>query len=128
MLTDVDAVFCDWGGPDQAAIGRITLEALDQMTFAAGSMGLKIAAACDVIRAKGHLAAMGRLQDARAIIEGRAGPGVRPNPRQGQRVQHPLLHRPAKSTRLSTTRQVEPGPRRLLSTLAALHRRSDHRH
>lgn len=77
MLTDVEAVFRDWGGPDQAAIGRITPDALDQMDFAAGSMGPKIIAACDFVRAGGQLAGIGRLQDARAIIEGRAGTQIR---------------------------------------------------
>jgi carbamate kinase len=76
MLTDVEAVFRDWGKPDQAAIGTITPDALDEMTFAAGSMGPKIAAACDFVRADGVLAGIGRLQDARAIIEGRAGTRV----------------------------------------------------
>lgn len=77
MLTDVEAVFRDWGGPDQAAIGAITPDALDAMTFAAGSMGPKIAAACDFVRAGGAMAGIGRLQDARAIVEGRAGTQVR---------------------------------------------------
>ncbi len=77
MLTDVEAVLRDWGGPDQAAIGAITPDALDAMTFAAGSMGPKIAAACDFVRAGGAMAGIGRLQDARAIVEGRAGTQVR---------------------------------------------------
>ena len=77
MLTDVEAVFRDWGGPDQAAIGNITPDALDAMTFAAGSMGPKIAAACDFVRAGGKLAGIGRLEDARSILEGRAGTLVR---------------------------------------------------
>jgi carbamate kinase len=77
MLTDVEAVFRDWGGPDQTAIRAITPDALDQTTFAAGSMGPKIAAACDFVRGGGTLAGIGRLQDARAIVEGRAGTQVR---------------------------------------------------
>ncbi|KPP88536.1 MAG: carbamate kinase ArcC [Rhodobacteraceae bacterium HLUCCA08] len=77
MLTDVAAVFRDWGGPDQAAIGCVTPDALDAMSFAAGSMGPKITAACDFVRAGGTLAGIGRLQDARAIVEGRAGTQVR---------------------------------------------------
>lgn len=77
MLTDVEAVFRDWGGPDQAAIGCISPDALDAMEFATGSMGPKITAACDFVRAGGRLAGIGRLQDARAIIEERAGTQVR---------------------------------------------------
>ncbi len=77
MLTDVEAVFRDWGGPDQSAIGRITPDALDAISFAAGSMGPKIAAACEFVRAGGTMAGIGRLQDARAVVEGRAGTQVR---------------------------------------------------
>jgi carbamate kinase len=80
MLTDVEAVFRDWGGPDQAAIGSITPDALDAMTFATGSMGPKITAACDFVRAGGTMAGIGRLQDARRIVEGVAGTQVRMEP------------------------------------------------
>ena len=80
MLTDVEAVFRDWGGPDQAAIGRITPDALDAMEFAAGSMGPKITAACGFVRTGGQMAGIGRLQDARAIVEGRAGTQIRLDP------------------------------------------------
>ena len=80
MLTDVEAVFRDWGGPDQAAIAEITPDALDAMDFAAGSMGPKITAACNFVRSGGSMAGIGRLQDARAIVEGRAGTQVRIDP------------------------------------------------
>jgi carbamate kinase len=77
MLTDVEAVFRDWGGPDQSAIRQITPEALDKMRFAAGSMAPKITAACDFVRAGGGLAGIGRLSDARAILEGKAGSQIK---------------------------------------------------
>ena len=80
MLTDVEAVFRDWNGPDQAAIAKISPDALDAMDFAAGSMGPKITAACDFVRSGGSIAGIGRLQDARAIVEGRAGTQVRIDP------------------------------------------------
>ncbi|MBC7739326.1 MAG: carbamate kinase [Candidatus Saccharibacteria bacterium] len=76
MLTDVEAVFRDWGGPDQAALETISPDELDAMTFATGSMGPKIAAACEFVRAGGKMAGIGRLQDARAILEGRTGTRV----------------------------------------------------
>lgn len=78
MLTDVEAVFRDWGGPDQAAIRQITPDALDEMHFAAGSMGPKITAACDFVRAGGGFAGIGKLSDARALLEGRAGTQIKP--------------------------------------------------
>ncbi len=80
MLTDVEAVFRDWGGPDQTAIGPISPDALETMSFAEGSMGPKIAAACDFVRSGGRMAGIGRLQDARAIVEERAGTRVRIEP------------------------------------------------
>ncbi len=77
MLTDVAAVMRDWGTPTEAAINSITPDALDKMSFAAGSMGPKIAAASAFVRAGGTIAGIGRLQDARAILEGRAGTQIR---------------------------------------------------
>ncbi len=76
MLTDVAAVMRDWGTKAEAAISTITPDALDKMSFAAGSMGPKIAAASAFVRAGGTLAGIGRLQDARAILEGSAGTRV----------------------------------------------------
>ncbi len=76
MLTDVAAVMRDWGTPTEAAISNITPDALDKMSFAAGSMGPKIAAARAFVRSGGKLAGIGTLQDARAILEGRAGTRV----------------------------------------------------
>jgi carbamate kinase len=73
MLTDVKAVFRDWGGADQSAIGRITPDALADLRFPAGSMGPKVTAACDFVRAGGHMAGIGRLEDALAIVERRVG-------------------------------------------------------
>lgn len=76
MLTDVEAVFQNWGSPDQTAISTITPDALDDLPFASGSMGPKIIAACDFVRAGGKVAGIGRLQDARSIVEGRTGTRV----------------------------------------------------
>ena len=77
MLTDVAAVMRDWGKPTEAVLRNITPDALDMMAFAAGSMGPKIAAANAFVRAGGALAGIGTLQDARAILEGRAGTQIR---------------------------------------------------
>ncbi len=77
MLTDVAAVMRDWGTPKEAAIDKTTPDALDKLAFAAGSMGPKIAAASSFVRQGGMLAGIGRLQDARDIVEGRAGTVIR---------------------------------------------------
>jgi carbamate kinase len=77
MLTDVAAVMRDWGTPAQSAIKKITPDALSKMAFAAGSMGPKVAAAIAFVRGGGNLVGIGQLQDARAILEGRAGTQIK---------------------------------------------------
>ncbi|KQZ96272.1 carbamate kinase [Mesorhizobium sp. Root157] len=73
MLTDVEAVYENWGTPKQASIQRATPAALAGMSFAAGSMGPKVEAACTFASIDGRIAGIGRLEDARAILEGRKG-------------------------------------------------------
>lgn len=76
MLTDVPAVFADWGRPDQRALDDVTPQALAAMDFAAGSMGPKVRAACDFVNRTGGLAGIGALDDASAILARRAGTRV----------------------------------------------------
>jgi carbamate kinase len=73
MLTDVEAVWENWRTVEARAIGRAAPEALEKLEFAAGSMGPKVEAACDFVRATGGRAGIGALEDAVAIVEGRAG-------------------------------------------------------
>ena len=73
MLTDVDAVYMDWGAPAQKAILRSSPAALAQVPFAAGSMGPKVDAACRFAAATGKSAAIGALADLGRIIAGEAG-------------------------------------------------------
>ena len=79
MLTDASAVYVDWGKPTQRAIRRTSPEALAGVTFAAGSMGPKVEAACRFAAATGKLAAIGALQDLNRIIAGEAGTTVCPS-------------------------------------------------
>jgi carbamate kinase len=78
MLTDAEAVYCDWGTPSQRQIRRASPAALSAMNFAAGSMGPKVDAACRFARATGHVAAIGALADLGRIIAGEAGTTVSP--------------------------------------------------
>ncbi len=73
MLTDVDAVYMDWGTPAQKAILRSSPAALANVPFAAGSMGPKVEAACRFAAATGKSAAIGSLADLARIIAGAAG-------------------------------------------------------
>lgn len=80
LLTDVAAVFQNFGSTDQNAIGSTTPEALAELNLAPGSMGPKVAAASAFVSASGKLAGIGRLADARAVLEGFAGTRVLPSP------------------------------------------------
>jgi len=73
MLTDVTAVFADWGTPDAWPIHRGSPEDLAARTFAAGSMGPKVEAACRFATASSGFAAIGSLGDAEAMLHGDAG-------------------------------------------------------
>ncbi len=86
MLTDVEAVFSGWGTPDQVALAETSPGALDAMAFAPGSMGPKISAACAFVLAGGALAGIGRLADARGIVEGRAGTRVLADGKAGSKA------------------------------------------
>lgn len=80
MLTDVDAVYTDWGEARQRPISRATPAELKAMAFAAGSMGPKVAAACAFAEQTGGRAGIGALDDALAILSGRAGTTVQSAP------------------------------------------------
>ena len=73
MLTDVEAVWQDWGEPGARPIRRASPEALEGLAFAAGSMGPKVEAAAAFVRETGGLAGIGRLADAGRILSGQAG-------------------------------------------------------
>jgi len=73
IVTDVDAVYVDWGTPGQRAIRRATPEALAGTEFGAGSMGPKVRAACSFVEETGGLAAIGSIEDTPALLRGEAG-------------------------------------------------------
>ena len=76
MLTDAEAVYVDWGKPTQKAIRRASPTELQKLSFAAGSMGPKVTAACQFAAATGKNAAIGALADLNKIIAGEAGTTV----------------------------------------------------
>ena len=73
MLTDVDAVYVDFGKPVARAIARAGADSLRSEDFAAGSMGPKVAAAKRFAALTGKVAAIGRIEDASAIVRQAAG-------------------------------------------------------
>jgi carbamate kinase len=78
MVTDVDAVYADWGTPQQKRLEHVTPSQMADYEFAAGSMGPKVAAAVGFVEQTGKRAAIGGLQDIEAIVAGTAGTQVRP--------------------------------------------------
>ena len=79
LLTDVDAVYDGWGTLKKKPIRHATPKELQKHTFAEGSMGPKVEAACAFVEATGGGAGIGRMSDAFAILEGRAGTCIRQN-------------------------------------------------
>ncbi|WP_011583182.1 MULTISPECIES: carbamate kinase [Chelativorans] len=73
MLTDVDGVYKAWGTEHQRRIERIRPDEIDPGDFPPGSMGPKVEAAAAFASAKGRIAGIGKLEDARAILERRSG-------------------------------------------------------
>ena len=73
MLTDVDAVYRDYGQPNARRLRRVSPGALREWFFEAGSMGPKVQAAIEFVEATGGLAGIGALKDAQAILDGEAG-------------------------------------------------------
>lgn len=72
IATDTEAVFLDWGTPEQRAIVSAHPDALSQYSFAAGSMGPKVEAAIAFARSGGD-AHIGALPHLAAMLDGIAG-------------------------------------------------------
>jgi carbamate kinase len=76
MLTDVPAVYTGFGTPAARELRRVTPDQLAAFEFPAGSMGPKVEAACRFVLGGSPRACIGRLDDVRNILEGRAGTTV----------------------------------------------------
>lgn len=80
MATDVDAIYRDFGTPQQAAIGRTTPSQLGAMPLPAGSMGPKAEAAMSFVNRTGRPAAIGTLAQLGGVVAGELGTRVEPEP------------------------------------------------
>ncbi len=76
IVTDVDAVYEDWGGPGQRAIRSATPGELGASEFAAGSMGPKVRAACWFAERAGGFAAIGSIDHTQGLLSGESGTRV----------------------------------------------------
>ena len=73
LLTDVEAVFRDFGTETQSAIRQVSPEDAVRLDLPDGSMAPKVAAAATFVSDRARFASVGRLEDALAMLEGRAG-------------------------------------------------------
>jgi carbamate kinase len=73
LLTDVPVVQADWGTAFAREIRKAAPWELRKLSFADGSMGPKIEAACRFVDATGGVAGIGALADTREILNGRRG-------------------------------------------------------
>ncbi|CAN5120152.1 carbamate kinase [soil metagenome] len=76
ILTDVPAVLVAFGTPSEEPLRDVTVAQLEALTFPAGSMGPKVAAACRFVKATGGRAAIGSLDEAADVISGVSGTQV----------------------------------------------------
>lgn len=77
IATDVDGVYTGWGTPEQKRLGAVTVDEVVGMNLPAGSMGPKVAAACQFAAKTGKEAVIGSLADIDEIVKGAAGTRVR---------------------------------------------------
>ncbi len=68
MATDVDAVYLDWGKPEQRAIGITTPSGVAALSLPAGSMGPKVEAAAGFVQRTGKRAAIGTLGELQGVV------------------------------------------------------------
>lgn len=77
ILTDAPSIALDWGTPDQKEIKEVSPEKLKEYSFAKGSMGPKVEAVCRFAETGKGFGAVGRLEDALDILNGKAGTIIR---------------------------------------------------
>jgi carbamate kinase len=89
ILTDVDAVYADFGTPGQRALGRLTAREAERLdaagTFGAGSMAPKVRAAVTFVRATGGRAIITELHHGRAAVRGEIGTTILPDAAEAAR-------------------------------------------
>jgi len=82
ILTDVDAVYRDWGTPRQAPLRRLTLTQAEALLagggLASGSMRPKVEAAVLFVRGGGRRAVIAKLESGPAALTGASGTTIVP--------------------------------------------------
>jgi carbamate kinase len=82
ILTDVDAVYADWGKPTRRPLRRITVPEVEELdrerAFGEGSMAPKVRAAAKYVRQTGGRAIITELSRGSDAVAGRAGTEIVP--------------------------------------------------
>ena len=78
LATDVDAVYHDWGTPEERRIAHASPGDFRHQDFPAGSMGPKVEAACTFVENTGRRATIGSLEDIQGMVAGEAGTVIEP--------------------------------------------------
>jgi len=77
ITTDVSGIFLDAGLPTRRSVRSASPEIFARTSFAAGSMGPKVAAACAFVKTTGKRAVIGSRDQIEAMLQGEAGTQVR---------------------------------------------------
>jgi carbamate kinase len=78
LLTDVPNIEINWRTPEAKPLHDTTAAELRRYTFEAGTMAPKVDAACRFVERTGRMAAIGAIEDAERIMQGKAGTRVWP--------------------------------------------------
>ncbi|MDF7666929.1 carbamate kinase [Orbaceae bacterium ESL0727] len=73
ILTDADAVYENWGTPEQTALGHVNPERLKPLAVDDGAIGPKVKSVIEFVEATGNKAYIGTLTDIEALMAGTKG-------------------------------------------------------
>ena len=78
ILTDVDGVYLDWGKAEHCLIREIRADDLASHRFNEGSMGPKVQAVVQFVKATGQVAVIGSLDQLEHVMAGQSGTLILP--------------------------------------------------
>lgn len=68
ILTDTDAVYENWGTPEQTALGKVDTKRIQPMAIDDGAMGPKIKSVIEFVEQTGNTAYIGNLTDIESLL------------------------------------------------------------
>lgn len=73
ILTDTDAVYENWGTPEQTALGKVDTKRIQPMAIDDGAMGPKIKSVIEFVEQTGNTAYIGNLTDIESLLAQKKG-------------------------------------------------------